>query len=185
MKILAIAGSPRLKGNTNYLVDQALAEAAASGAETEKIVLSQHDIKPCLAHDDCAKFPRCKQNDDMNEILDKVCKADGVILATPVYYWDVSAQMKTFIDRNFFLYGKDQKAKARAVGMLIVAGGEGVEDALRSLNHYIGGTFKVGDDRKFVVSGFAGDAGEIKSNRSVVNEARKLGRDMVEALKKD
>ncbi len=81
MKILAIVGSPRLKGNINYLVDQALEEAQELGAETEKIVLSQYEVNPCLGHDDCASFESCRQKDDAGWILDRFCEADGVILA--------------------------------------------------------------------------------------------------------
>ncbi|TET68945.1 MAG: flavodoxin family protein, partial [Dehalococcoidia bacterium] len=117
MKLLAIVGSPRLKGNTNYLVGQALKEAAALGAETEKIVLSQYVVNPCLGHDNCASFDACQQKDDAGWILDRLCQADGVIIATPVYYYNVSAQMKAFIDRNYFLYKHNQKYKARAVGI--------------------------------------------------------------------
>ena len=64
MKIVAIVGSPRLKGNTNYLVDQAFKKASKLGADTEKIVLSQYEVNPCLGHDDCASFECCLQKDD-------------------------------------------------------------------------------------------------------------------------
>ena len=108
MKILAIVGSPRPKGNSNYLVDQALEEASKLAVDTEKIVLSQYEVNPCLGHDDCASFESCLQKDDAGWIFDRFREADGVILATPVYYYNVSAQMKAFIDRNYFLYTHDQ-----------------------------------------------------------------------------
>ena len=85
MKILAIVGSPRPEGNTSYLVDQALQEAAARGLETEKIILTQHRVNPCQGHENCASFSACKQDDDAPWILDKFVNADGVILASPVY----------------------------------------------------------------------------------------------------
>ena len=56
MKLLAIVGSPRLEGNTNYLVDQALEEASKLGAEVAKLVLSQYKLNPCLGHDDCGSL---------------------------------------------------------------------------------------------------------------------------------
>jgi hypothetical protein len=65
LKILAIVGSPRLNGNTNYLVDKALEEAATLGAHTEKIILSQFIVNPCLGHENCASFDYCQQKDDM------------------------------------------------------------------------------------------------------------------------
>ena len=121
MYILAIVASPRPDGNTNYLVDQALQEAAGVGAETEKIILSEHRLSPCLAHTNCSGFDVCAQQDDGTWILDKFSKADGVILATPVYYYDVSAWMKIFIDRNYFLRHHGIKCRARAVGIIVVA----------------------------------------------------------------
>ena len=104
MKIVAIVGSPRLKGNTSLLVDAALEEAAAQGCAVEKIMLSQYKIEGCRGHDLCGTYDKCKIEDDMPMILDKFSTADGTILATPVYYYNMTAQMKTFVDRNFFHY---------------------------------------------------------------------------------
>jgi len=182
MKLLAIVGSPRLKGNTNYLVDQALGEAAKLGAQTEKLVLSQYEVNPCLGHDDCATFDSCQQKDDAGWILDKFCEADGVILATPVYYYNVTAQMKVFIDRNYFLYKHDRKYKSRAVGIIVVAEQIGIEDTLHTLRQFTD-EFNVNENRIFTISGYANKLGEAKSNLPLVEEARKLGRQMVESLK--
>ena len=183
MKILAISGSPRLKGNTNYLVDQALREAARLGAQTEKVVLSQYKVNPCLGHDNCATFDSCKQKDDAGWILDKFCQADGVILATPVYYYNVSAQMKAFIDRNQFLYKHDRKSQARAVGIIVVAEVEGIEDTLHTLKQFVDESFAVAEDKKLIVQGYASRIGDAKKNLPLVKEAQKLGRQMVESLK--
>ena len=184
MKLLAIVGSPRLKGNTNYLVDQALGEAAKLGAQTEKLVLSQYKVNPCLGHDDCASFESCRQKDDAGWILDRFCEADGVILATPVYYFNVSAQMKAFIDRNYFLYRHDQKYKARAVGIIVVAEKEGIEDTLHTLKQFIN-DFTVEESRIFIACGYANKLGEARNNLPLVEEARKLGRQMVQTLKQE
>ncbi len=184
MKIVAICGSPRLKGNTSYLVGQAFDEAAKMGADVEKIVLSQYDINPCLGHDKCATFASCLQNDDAIWIIDKVLKADGVILASPVYYYNVSAQMKAFIDRNDFLYKHGVKSGARVVGVIAVAAGDGgIADTIHTLKRYINETFSVGKDRTFVVWGLARHIGEARKNSLLVEEARNLGRRMVESLK--
>ena len=184
MKLLAIIGSPRLKGNTNYLVDQALEEAAKLGAQTEKLILSQYEVNPCLGHEDCASFNSCQQKDDAGWILDRFSKADGVILATPVYYYNLSAQMKTFIDRNYFLYKHGRKSQARAVGIIIVAEVEGIEDTLHTLKQFIDESFNVREDRLFIACGYANKPGDAKNNLPLVEEARKLGRQMVESLKK-
>jgi len=183
LKLLAIVGSPRLKGNTNYLVDQALGEAARLGAQTEKLVLSQYEVNPCLGHKDCASFDSCQQKDDAGWILDRFCQADGVILATPVYWYNVTAQMKAFIDRNYFLYKHDRKSQARAVGVIVVAEMEGIEDTLHTLRQFVDWTFAVEEDRIFIASGYALRPGEVKNNLHLVEEVRKLGRQMVESLK--
>ena len=184
MKIVAIVASPRLNGNTNYLVDQALEEAARLGAQTEKIILSQYRVNPCLGHTDCNSFETCQQQDDAGWILDKFSQADGVILATPVYYYNVSAWMKAFIDRNYFLYRHDQKAQAGVVGLVVVAGGEGIEDALHTLELFVDASFDVNKDMIFSTTGYGDTPGEIKNNQDVVEDARKLGRRMVESFKK-
>ena len=185
MKILAIVGSPRQNGNTNYLVDQALGEAKRLGAQTEKIIVSQHTVNPCLGHQNCASFDTCLQRDDTWWILDKFCEADGVILATPVYYYNVTAQMKAFIDRNYFLYKKGKWSKARAVGIIVVADMEGIEDALYTLNRFVDGSFHVGKDKRFIVSGYANRIGDAKKNSTLIEDARKLGNQIVKSLSKE
>ena len=183
MKILAIVGSPRLKGNTNYLVDEALGEAAKLGAQTEKLILSQYDVNPCIGCDDCAFRDSCLLKDDAEWILDRFCEADGVILATPVYYYNVSAQMKAFIDRNYFFYKHNRKYGAAAVGVIVVAEMEGIEDTVHTLKQFID-ELDVEDDRIFIACGYANRPGEAKDNLPLVEEARKLGREMVGSLQK-
>jgi len=183
MKLLAIVGSPRLKGNTNYLVEQALGEAAKLGAQTEKIILSQYEVNPCLGHADCASFESCLQKDDAGWIIDKFCEADGVILATPVYWYNVSAQMKAFIDRNYFIYKKDRKPRGRVAGLIVVGEQVGIEDTLYTLNQFVDWSFDIKENGKFIVSGYANRPGEARDNLPLVEEARKLGRQMVESLK--
>ena len=185
MNILALVGSPRLEGNTDFLVDQALAEAAELGAETEKIILSQYDVKPCLGHDECSDLDSCVQRDDAAWILDKFCKADGVILATPVYYYNVSAQLKVFMDRNYFLYTHKRKSQARVVGIIVVAEVEGLEDTAQALKRFIKESFDVEKDSILEVHGYASRLGDARSNGPLLRQARELGRQMVESLKVD
>ena len=183
LKLLAISGSPRVKGNTDYLVEQALEEAAKLGAQTEKLILSQYEVNPCLGHDNCASFDSCLQKDDTGWILDRFCEADGIILATPVYYYNVTAQMKAFIDRNYFLYKKDRRARARAVGIIVVAEMEGIKDTLYTLNQFVDWSFNVEDDKRFIIVGYANKLGEAENSLSLVEDARKLGRQMAKSLK--
>jgi multimeric flavodoxin WrbA len=179
MKLLAIVGSPRVNGHTNYLVEQALEEAAKLGAQTEKIILSQFRVNPCQAHDKCNSFSSCVLKDDAAKILEKFVQADGVILATPVYYYNVSAQLKAFIDRNHILYAHGQKAKAKVVGLIVIASAIGIEDTLSTLKNFVSSSFSVDSRHIFTVSGYAGEAGDIKNNTSMIDEARKLGKQIV------
>ncbi|MFC1918872.1 flavodoxin family protein [Chloroflexota bacterium] len=179
---MAIVGSPRLKGNTDYLVDKALEEAAGLGADTEKIVLGQYEVRPCLGHENCASFDSCRQKDDVSWILDEFYQADGVVLATPVYYYNVTAQMKAFIDRNYFLHKRNKKSRAKALGIIVVAEIVGIEDTLHTLKQFAGEAFNVEDNRKFIVSGYANKIGDAEKNLPLVKEAQKLGRQMVESL---
>ena len=182
MKIVAINGSPRLNGNTSYLLDTALEEAAGLGMDVEKINLNQCEVKPCLGHDECASYKECLQNDDTKVILDKFREADGVILATPVYYYNVSAQMKAFIDRNYFIYKKEQHYKARTAGIIIVAEQEGIEETLDTLKLF---TREFGLDKTnlFIASGYASRIGDIIENPQLIDDARRLGRKIAESLK--
>ena len=182
MNILALVGSPRLGGNTDFLFDQALKEAAELGAQTEKIILSQYAVAPCLGHDDCGSFESCVQKDDTSWILDRFCEADGVILATPVYYYNVAAQLKAFMDRNYFLYMHDRKSQARSVGIIVVAQSEGIEDTVHTLKRYINEVFKVPEDRVLELHGYAFRLGEANNNPQLVERAREFGRKMVESL---
>lgn len=182
MKIMAIVGSPRVKGNTDLLIDQALAEAASMGAETEKIVLSQYRVNPCLGHQNCNSFKKCQQNDDLPEILDRFRDAEGIILGSPVYYYGITAQMKTFIDRNYFFYRHDIPLSARCAGLVVVAGGAGIDQTVRALRRYVKLTTEMPDDKIFIVSGYASQPGDVNNNPSLLEEARKMGTQMVEML---
>jgi multimeric flavodoxin WrbA len=182
LNILALVGSPRVGGNTDFLVDQALEEAARLGAQTEKIILSEHKVAPCLGHDDCGSFETCVQKDDASWILDKFCEADGVILATPVYYYNASAQLKAFMDRNYFLYMHNWKSKAKAVGIIVVAESQGIEDTVHTLKRYINESFNVPKDKMLELHGYAYELGEAKNDPQLVERAREFGRKIVNSL---
>ncbi len=99
MKVLAISSSPRNGGNSDVLCERLLEGAQKAGHETEKISLSGRKITPCHACYGCRKTEVCVKKDDMEEIIEKLIKADVIVLATPVYFYSMSAQMKIFIDR--------------------------------------------------------------------------------------
>jgi multimeric flavodoxin WrbA len=101
-KVLLLSGSHRKNGNSDLLCDQFMLGAKESGHQAEKIIIRDKKINYCLACDACKRNGgTCVQKDDMNEILDKMMAADVFVLATPVYFYSMSAQMKTMIDRTY------------------------------------------------------------------------------------
>lgn len=97
--VLIISASPRLKGNSDLLCDQFLKGAQEAGHQVEKINLQGKKINFCLGCGVCNNTHVCVQKDDMKPLLDKMVKADVIVLATPVYFYSMDGQLKTFIDR--------------------------------------------------------------------------------------
>jgi multimeric flavodoxin WrbA len=178
MKVVAIVGSPHSDGNTSYLAGEALKEIASLGIETEKIVLGEYKIGPCLAHDGCQTFKVCKVKDDAPGIIAKFNDADGIILASPVYFYDVTAQMKMFIDRNFFTFTHDQKKKARYAGLIALGGGGGADETIDTLKRFVG----LPQKDCFILKGYTKQE-HVKNFPELVAKAREMGRNMAAKLK--
>ncbi len=104
MKILALQGSPRLRGNTALLLSQFINGAEAAGAEVDVINLQEENIHPCDVCDmcQCGEKQFCVYNDSMRAVMKKVKEADALVLATPVWWTGASSLTKLFLDR---LYG--------------------------------------------------------------------------------
>jgi multimeric flavodoxin WrbA len=100
MKIIGIVGSPRTNGNTETITRIALQAAEEEGAETELITLAGKEIQPCDGCRVCRQTGKCRITDDLPPILEKMVEADGIILATPVYYGSATPQIKALIDRS-------------------------------------------------------------------------------------
>ncbi|MGN0666617.1 MAG: flavodoxin family protein [Huintestinicola sp.] len=98
--ILIISASPRKGGNSDTLCDEFLRGARDSGNNAEKIFLRDKKINYCTGCGVCNNTHKCVQKDDMAEILDKMVNADVIVLATPVYFYTMDAQLKTLIDRT-------------------------------------------------------------------------------------
>jgi len=110
-KILIISTSLRVNSNSELLAKRVMEGALAYGNEVELVSLRDKNIafcKGCLA---CQRLGKCIINDDANAITDKIAKADVIIWATPIYYYEMSGQMKTMIDRANSLYSRERKFK--------------------------------------------------------------------------
>ena len=99
-QVLIISASPRRHGNSDTLCDRFAAGARESGHRVEKVFLAEKTIGYCRGCGACHTTHRCVQRDDMADILDKMVQADVIVLATPVYFYTMDGQMKTFIDRT-------------------------------------------------------------------------------------
>jgi len=116
VKILGIMGSPRIKGNTDVLLDQALEGARSQGAEVEKIIIDKLNIAPCREYYGCARDGNCVIRDDMDEVYPKLLSADGVIIASPMFFYGLSAQVKALIDRCQALWARKHILKQNLSG---------------------------------------------------------------------
>lgn len=99
-KVLVISASPRKGGNSDTLCDEFIRGARESGSGTEKIFLRDMKIGYCTGCGVCNGTHQCVQRDDMAAILDRMIRSDVIVLATPVYFYAMDAQMKTLIDRT-------------------------------------------------------------------------------------
>lgn len=103
-KVLIISSSPRKGGNSDILCDQFAKGAVEAGHAVEKIRVCEKKIAPCLGCDACKKTGKCVQKDDARMVIDKMCAADVIVLATPVYFYSVCAQLKALIDRTVMIF---------------------------------------------------------------------------------
>lgn len=99
-KVLVISGSPRKNGNSDQLCKAFIEGVKTAGHSFEKISVREKQIGYCLACYACRESHQCFQNDDMQEILKKIIAADVLVLASPVYFYSINAQMKALIDRT-------------------------------------------------------------------------------------
>ena len=106
MNIIAIFGSPRLNGNTAMLLNQAVKGAREAGAQVEEIILRKLKISPCLEIYGCKSTGRCAIQDDFQKIYDLLLTADGIMLASPIFFYTVSAHTKILMDRCQSLWVK-------------------------------------------------------------------------------
>ncbi len=97
--ILAIYGSPRRQGNTALLLDRAVQGAEEAGATVKKIVLRDLKISPCLEIYGCKETGRCAIQDDFQKVYDQLQQCRGLMLASPIFFYTVSAQAKILMDR--------------------------------------------------------------------------------------
>lgn len=176
MKIVGVVGSPRKKGNTEILMEEALAGARECGAETVLIPLADKDIKPCDGCRSCVKTGQCHIADDMQSIYPELLEAEGIIFGTPVYFFSVTGQAKVFLDRLYVLY-RNCKLVNKVGGIIAVAGSLGHAEVWKLYSLFFSLTRMLPAD---MVQGFSASAkGSIRRDRHAMKAAWELGREMV------
>lgn len=175
-KVLIISASPRVGGNSDILCDQFSKGAEDSGHMTEKILLTEKKINYCIGCDACAEKGACVWKDDMTEILEKLVVADVIVLATPVYFYCMNAQMKTFIDRCVPRYTEVKNKEL----YFIATAAEGDKSALEGTLHGLRGYLQClpGAKEKGVVYGIGAWAKGDIIGTPAMNDAYEMGKNI-------
>ncbi len=113
MRVLGIIGSPRIGGNADLLLDEALSGAESQQAEVEKIIVDKLNINPCREYYGCLRDGNCVIRDDMDEIYTKLLNADRIIVASPIFFYGLTAQLKALIDRCQALWARKYVLKQK------------------------------------------------------------------------
>lgn len=112
MKVIGFNGSPRKNGNTVTLIETVLKGAADKGAETRLVNLNEIDAKGCQGCEACKKNPgKCAIKDDLSPLLEEMAECDAIVLGSPIYWFRVSAQLKTLIDRLYCFMGVEENSE--------------------------------------------------------------------------
>lgn len=133
MNILGISCSPRKKGNTEILVREVLKGARSEGADVKFYSIAGKDIRPCDGCRVCGKTGVCKIKDDMQDLYKLLLDADGIVFGTPVYFYSMTAQAKTIIDRIISFTTSERSLANKVGGVVAVAGSLGLVSALKDL----------------------------------------------------
>ncbi len=185
MKVIGIVGSPRAKGNTEYLVNEALKALKKEGVQVEMIRLREKHVAPCEACDACTKLKDCKIKDDFQAIFAKMEQADGIIVGSPVYYGSASPQTMALLDRAGFVAMKRGRTLNRKVGAAIaVARRAGANFTFAQLNYffYINGMIVPGSTYWNVAYGLG--RGEVKEDEEGLATVRNMAANMAWLLEK-
>jgi len=171
MRIAAILGSMRKKGNTEILLDEALDEAQKNGASVSKLTLREMTIAPCDGCGACFKTGECIIKDDMDNIYSEMVNADGIIWATPVYFWSMTGLTKVVMDRTYALGFPKLQLMNKVGGLIMVAGGRGCLNTANIFHMYFNYNHMFSTE---FASGYAGEKGAIEKNDYALNAAKEM-----------
>jgi len=188
MKVVAFNGSARKDGNTAILIRRVFAELEAEGIETELVQLAGQPIRGCTACGQCYKNKnqRCViENDIVNDCIEKMRAADGIILGSPTYFADLTPEMKALIDRAGFVARANDDMFKRKVGAAVVAVRRaGSVHTFDSINHF----FLIGQmiipGSIYWNMGIGRAKGEVEQDEEGLQTMKTLGQNIAWLLKK-
>ena len=188
MNVVAINGSARKNGNTAILLNRVLAELGKEGIQTELVQLAGCKIRGCIACYKCMekKNKQCAVTDDVvNSLIAKMAAADGILLGSPTYFSDVTAEMKALIDRAGFVGRANGNLYRRKVGAAVIAVRRGGEiHAFDTINHFFTIEEMIVIGSTYWNMGFGRDIGEVEKDEEGMATMTTLGQNMAWALKK-
>jgi multimeric flavodoxin WrbA len=181
MKVLILNGSPRIGGNTSVAVDEMVKVFEKEGIETEVVLVGNKDIRGCIACGRCAERGKCVFDDVVNELAPKFEEADGLVVASPVYYASANATLVACLDRLFFSTHFDKTMKVGA--SVVTARRGGCSAAFDELNKYftINGMPVASSEYWNSVHGM--DKGEARKDLEGLYDMRALARNMAFLMK--
>ena len=188
MKVVAFNGSPRKNGNTATLIQYVLAELEKEGIETETVQIGGKSIHGCTACGKCFenKDRNCVRGKDIvNECIDKMLEADGIILASPTYFADLTPELKALIDRAGFVAKANNDMFKHKVGAAVVAVRRaGSIHVFDSINHFFTISEMIIPGSSYWNMGIGLAEGEVEKDDEGIRTMQTLGRNMAWLLKK-
>jgi multimeric flavodoxin WrbA len=188
LKVVALNGSARKGGNTAILLNYVLKELEKEGIETELVEMSGAKIHGCLACSVCSKKKdrRCSQTNDMgNVFIEKMDQADGILLGSPTYVTDVTAEMKALIDRACKVGGANGGIFRRKVGAAVVAVRRaGSTHAFDTMNHFFLISEMIVPGSSYWNVGIGREIGDVEKDEEGIRTMKTLGQNMAWLLKK-
>ena len=188
MKVIAFNGSARKNGNTAILLNQVLQELGKHGIQTESVELAGRKIRGCTACYKCFdnKDKKCAVTDDaLNDCIAKMLEADGIILGSPTYFADVTAELKALTDRAGLVARANDNMLRGKVGAAVVAVRRaGSIHAFDTINHFFLISEMIIPGSSYWNMGFGRDKGEVKEDEEGLQTMELLGRNMAWLLKK-
>jgi multimeric flavodoxin WrbA len=188
MKVAAFNGSPRRNGNTAHLLEYALEEIGAAGIETELVQVGGRPLRGCIACGKCSERQdrRCaNRSDEMNDFIETMVGADGILLGSPTFFADVTSEMKALIDRAGYVAGANGGLLRRKVGAGVVVNRRaGAIHAFDTLNHLFLISEMVVVGSSYWNIGVGRTPGEVDADEEGVRTMRTLGRNMAWVLER-